>query len=397
MIHWWRRGAVGLVLALSCSILAGGLARADEQIDAGTNPVVNVQLTTGRLTVRTWDRPQVQIQTDGSVQTQTMPAAKVHPPESIDIRSENVATARGTVPLPSEVFELPKLQGSEHNAVFARGSGNTTVTIPSGTAMVTAHVRRGELNIDGYHGVFVGSVHNGPINLSHVSGTGFVEALHGQLSAQDSTFDRLRARTTVGDMSFRGCTSHQIQATSTYGSILYDNGRFQPGLAHFESVHGNVAIGVRGGAQIGAQSGSGHIVSSFHNNVQLQRSGPNATQATVHGGGPVVTAASHNGSVYLYNGSMRAHPTVQSDLREASGIPHFAARRTVPLRQMPAGRPGQGRPMPPGRYYVPPRRYQPPPGQYPQGPVAAPPRHYQETPHPPQHGAHRRRGAPPHA
>ena len=66
-------------------------------------------------------------------------------------------------------------------------------------------------------------------------------------------------------MTFRGCTSHQIEASSKYGSIVYDNGKFQPGLARFESDHGNVALGVRGGAQIGAHSGSGHIVSTFHN------------------------------------------------------------------------------------------------------------------------------------
>jgi len=394
VIDRWRRGAVGLILVFACWCLVAAQARADQSVDPGPNPVVNVQLLSGNLTVRTCDCSHVQIQTDGSVQTQQLD--DVHPPSEIPIEQESVATDRGTITMPSEAFALPQLPGSRHNAIIARGSGNTTITIPRDTAMVTAHVRRGNLNIQGYHGVFLGSAHKGGIDLEHVSGTGFVEALHGPVTATDSTFDRLRARTTTGDMNFRGCTSHQIQATSTYGSIMYDNGRFQPGLAHFESVHGNVAIGVRGGAQVGAQTQSGHIVSSFRNNVQVQHSGPNAAQATIHGGGPVVTAASHNGSVYLYNGSMRAHPSVQSELREASGIPHFAPPNGA--QSSPARRPNAApeyRPYPqsaPRSYaepmhrpyaqapYPPARRLQPqgpPPGQYP--PTAEPPHRYGDS------------------
>ena len=111
------------------------------------------------------------------------------------------------------------------------------------------------------------------------------------IEATNSSFDRLRVRTATGNMFFRGCSSQQIQATSNYGSIVYDNGDFQAGLARFESDHGNVALGVRGGAQIGAHSGSGHVVSNFQDGAFVQGN-PETKQATVGGGGPVVTATS---------------------------------------------------------------------------------------------------------
>ena len=184
------------------------------------------------------------------------------------------------------------------------------MTIPRGTALVTAHVGTGGSICETITASSSRTSRRRRFAQSRRNGSGYVESLRGRVTASNSTFDRLRARTATGNMIFRGCTSHQIEATSNYGSIVYDNGRFQPGLAHFESVHGNVALGVRGGAQIGARSGSGHIVSSFPNGAQLR--GRRSAQATVRGGGPMVTAVSKHGSVYIYNGSMRAHPRVQS-------------------------------------------------------------------------------------
>jgi hypothetical protein len=207
--------------------------------------------------------------------------------------------------------------------------------IPRGTAMVLAHQRAGNLEIFGYHGVFIAHSHRATITLDHVTGTGFVESLRGRIYATASTFDRLRVRTATGNMLFRNCTSHQIQASSSYGSIVYDDGHFQPGLARFESDHGNVALGINGGAQIGAHSGTGHVVSSFRDEADV-RGDPGTKQATVRGGGPVVTATSKNGSVYLYSGSMNQHPRVRQELNGSLRLPN---RFPPPPAQSPFRRP----------------------------------------------------------
>ncbi len=236
------------------------------------------------------------------------------------MESQRVQTEHGLVVLPAESFVLPELAPIPHDAIIANGTGNVTIMIPRGTAMVLAHQRAGHLTISNYSGVFIAHSHRATISLDRVSGTGFVESLRGRILATSSSFERLRVRTATGDMYFRNCTSHQIQANSAYGSIVYDDGHFQPGLARFESDHGNVALGVNGGAQIGAHSGSGHVVSNFRNEADVR--GNHATkQARVRGGGPVVTATSKNGSVYLYSGSMRDHPRVRQELNGSTRLP----------------------------------------------------------------------------
>lgn len=314
------RGAIAMLLAWLCWLVLAAPACADEQYDVGPSPVLNVRLNRGNLTVQTWDRPQVQIQSDQPLVVQHLPPSQVEEPKQVQISSEQIQTEHGPVTLPAETFVLPDIPGTQHDAIVARGAGNVTITIPRNTGMVIAHVRAGHLTLNGYHGIFVAHTRAAGIDLNDVGGTAFVESLRGKVVATNSSFDRLRMRTATGNMFFQGCTSHQIQASSTYGSIVYDNGHFQPGLARFESEHGNVALGVRGGAQIGAHSGSGHVVSSFHTEAHVQGN-PTTKQATVEGGGPVVTATSRNGSVYLYSGSMNEHPHVREQLSGSTRLP----------------------------------------------------------------------------
>lgn len=371
----WR-GAAALILALTFSTLLAAQARADEKIATGSTPWVNLQLSSGTLDVRTWDKPEVQVTTNGRVDVRHVPssAADARIPRQYTVWSQTVPTDRGDVTLPEESFVLPRLAGSSHDEIVARGSGDTTVMIPRGTALVTADVGTGRFALNDYKGAFLAQVDDGAVAMNRVSGTGYVQSLRGTVDATDSSFDRLRVRTATGNLTFRGCTSHQIEASSNYGSILYDNGRFQPGLAHFESVHGNVALGVRGGARIGARSGSGHIVSSFPNGAQLR--GRNSAQATVRGGGPMVTAVSKNGSVYIYNGSVRAHPRVQAELSGTSGRGVTRPGPAAPAYRQ-YGAPARDYQAPLRQYQAPARQYYPnyqPHPQYPQ------PRQYQPQP-----------------
>ena len=320
----WRRGAVATLFACLSYLVLAAPARADEQFDVGPTPIVNVHITRGDVTIQTWDRPQVLISADNPPDVRQVAASEVDPriPKQVQFASDTVMTDHGPVTLPAESFVLPTLPGTAHDAIVVpQGSGNMTITVPRSTAMVVAQVRAGHLTLDNYQGVFVAHARGAGVSLNHVSGTGFVESLKGRVMATNSSFDRLRVRTATGNMLFQGCTSHQIQATSTYGSIVYDNGSFEPGLARFESEHGNVALGVRGNAQIGAHSESGHVVSSFHDDDAQIQGGSTTQQATVHGGGPIVTATSKNGSVYLYSGSINDHPHVREELSGSARLP----------------------------------------------------------------------------
>ena len=379
--RWWR-GAATFLLALTCwATTLAAQARADEQIAVGSNPVVDVQLGTGNVTVQTWDRPDVQVSADGSVSVKHLDPSAVDPyiQRQIPGVSHTVQTAYGPVSLDPEPFVLPQLQGAQHDEIRARGNGNTVITVPRGTALVMAHVDKGRVTLNDYRGVFWAQAHNGGIFLNRVNGSGYVESLKGRIVATDSTFDRLRARSGTSNMIFNNCTSHQIEATSRYGSIVYNNGSFEPGLARFDSEHGNVALGVRGAAQIGAHSDSGRVMSNFSNGTQVRGTG-NTTQAQIEGGGPVVTATSRDGSVYLFNGSLTAHPQMQSELRDnrAGGFARAPVMRApaAATRFVPQFVPSrQYFPSPQGQY-GPPRQYAPPPRQG-LPPGYAPPRQQQ--------------------
>jgi hypothetical protein len=292
--------------------------RADDQYDIGQSPIVNVHVNRGQVSIQTWDRPQVSISAERPTDVRQQSIREF--PKQLQLASDVIETDHGPVTLPAESFEMPTLPGGEHDAIIVQGSGRMTITIPRGSAMLVVQQRAGHLTIDNYHGVFIAHARAAGVSLNDVSGTGFVESLRGRVVATDSSFERLRARTATGDMFFQGCTTHQIEATSAYGSIVYDNGNFEPGLARFESEHGNVALGVRGSAQIGAHSGAGHVVSSFEDAAEV-RGDPTTKQATVGGGGPVVTATSKNGSVYLYSGSMNEHPRVRQEFSGSTRLP----------------------------------------------------------------------------
>ncbi|HTA39305.1 MAG TPA: DUF4097 family beta strand repeat-containing protein, partial [Candidatus Acidoferrales bacterium] len=324
MIGDWGRGAVTALIVSLCFLLLAGPARADESYAVGPSPILNVLMTQGKVTITTSDSPQISVSSSGTVDVQHLgpndPNAQ-YPPE-IAIRQQSVQVEQGgTLTLVRENFVLPHLAPGPHDAIVVRGQGDTTITIPRGTALVFAHVGAGHITIQNYNGVFVAHSRVGGISLQHVGGTGFAQSLRGPVSVEDSSFARLRARTGTGNMLFRNCTAHQIEASSTYGSVVYDNGQFEPGLARFESQYGNVAVGVQNqgaGVQIGAHSGSGRVVSNYSDGTPVSGSDVD-TEARVRGGGPVVTTSSQSGSVYLYNGSLAGHPAVQQNFESSVG------------------------------------------------------------------------------
>lgn len=175
-------------------------------------------------------------------------------------------------------------------------------------------------------------VHNGSFDAQNVSGAAFIEVARGQLEVRDSSFDQVRARTAVGKILFQHSSARQIEVNSVNGNIMYDDGSFGPGVASFESQKGNVALGINGGAQISAHSAGGKIFESFDHPAQV-RGGGNDAQAIVNGGGPVITATSQSGNVYLYNGAFAAQPGLQRKWRPLGrAMNHHGQKPGQPLK-----------------------------------------------------------------
>jgi hypothetical protein len=312
--------------------LAGGAFADSQQPPVPDSPVVLVTLTNGNVTIVTTSRPGVAVQGDPSIDYRHIPASPevdARIPQQAMLWSQTIRTPSGDLMLPPEAFVFPEIAPGPHDAMIVHGSGDVTLEVPNSTALIVANVKRGSIQINGYRdGVFVSHVNAGSITLDGVGGSGAVQVGNGPVIARNSNFTRLRARTGRGDMLFSNCNSQQIEATSLVGSIVYDNGSFEPGLARFETERGNVMLGIAsGGVQIGAHSDAGRIYSGFSNDVQMSRNSATDSQATIDGGGPVVTASSKTGSVIIYPGALRDHPNVLQHLPTPARVFYQPPRR----------------------------------------------------------------------
>ncbi len=309
-----RRGLAGLLSVFVLTIGLGTPAQAASSFVPTTDsPFVVVQLGTGSVTIRTWDRAGVQVDGDPTINIGHAPPRDVasRVPQQIMLWSQTIQTVNGPLTLPPEPFPLPQFAPGEHDAVVVRGDGNVTLTVPAQTPLLLANVRVGSLTVFGYSGTaLVGHVSAGQVHLNGVSGTVAIQVNNGPFFANDSNFDRLRLRTGRGNVYMSNCRSSQIQVTSLTGSILYDDGFFEPGLARFESAQGAVAIGFAGPAQIEAHSGAGRILYDAGPDGGVSRNADDAEGAFL-GGGPVVTATSAGGSVIFYRGLLHDHPRLE--------------------------------------------------------------------------------------
>jgi len=336
-------------LAVAAALFAAIFGFASARADSGTNlsfpienpPVVRIQMRSGDLTIRTWDRSEIQITSTDPVEARHFSAQDVarelHGGD-VPIFATSVQTPNGAVTLPLEEFQVASLASEPHDGIVVFG-GDThatiTITVPASTAFVGAVVGHGRLHLIDYRsGAFVARVHNGFMELHNVAGDGYIEVARGPIVVRDSAFNRIRARTALGNILFQNCNARQIEVSSVNGSIAYDNGTFVPGLARFETQTGNIALGIAGGGvQIGAHSSNGRIYSDFQRGADV-RGNTTDTQAIVSGGGPVVTVSSQSGGVYLYDGAFKSHARKQQQWRPLNRLvnpPHtHPGHRRVP-------------------------------------------------------------------
>ena len=314
MATTWRRGLAGLLSVFA--FLAGTCVRANAAtsfIPTTPAPFVVVQLDSGAVNIRTWDRAAIAIEADPTVTFNHAPPRQVasRVPQQIPLWSQTIETPQGQLELPPEPFPLPPFAPGEHDALVVRGQGDVTLTVPQQSPLLLINVRLGSVTIAGYSGTaFVAHVTAGDVHMENVSTTAAVQVNNGAIFASDSNFPRVRLRTGRGSVFMSACRSQQIQVTSLTGSIVYDNGVFEPGLAHFETTRGSIAIGLGSGAQIEAHSGAGRILYDIGSDGNVNRSAQDA-QATLMGGGPVITASSAQGAVIFYRGWLRDYPQLE--------------------------------------------------------------------------------------
>ena len=253
----------------------------------------------------------MQVDGDASLSVERRTTKQAGGERSILIPEAQAKNAQDTVSLPAESFVSAFIPPGQRDLVSVHetstdNAGTVTVTIPADSVFVFAHTSKGDLEVHDYRGgTFVGFASRGRLSLLGVGGTVFAQTGLGPLLVRGSNFDRLRARSLRGNVIFEHCAVRQIEATAVAGSIVYDAGTFGAGLARFESTTGNVAVGTTSSADLGGRTmDGGHVYTNFSNNAAVDAR-DSETQAVVKGGGPVVTATSDVGNVYLYDGTLR--------------------------------------------------------------------------------------------
>ncbi len=311
----WSRSRPGfarariLLHALAIGIAAiAAPAYADTLVEGTVAPIVRINVHRGALVLKTWDRDQIAIEGDPSIVVERSPFRRFLGLGSLPIPA--VGNAEGADFLPPESFVQTPLSPGVHEQIVISTTPDAppspvTITIPANTPRVIAIDRAGALDVENYRsGTLVAFTGGGRLHVAGGGGTAFLQTNRGPIVVEDSTFDRVRARSLAGNITYERCVVHQIETTAVGGSIVFDGGSFEAGLARFESTRGDVAIGSETPSELSAHSASGRIYSSFLAPVAVNDFN-GETHATIGGGGPLITAASQSGNVYLYDGSLR--------------------------------------------------------------------------------------------
>ncbi len=310
--------AAGLGVLLSCfAAPAAPAAAATVSFDVGDQAVLNV-LVRGRgndVTVRTWDRSTVQIDTADDA-----PPSAVR--RSADFGTPNVPLVQ-QIPadlytlrdgpggaIPPEGFPYAGFRPGQHDVIRldAPQGSRLVITVPATTGILALRIGGGRTVLEGYRGANLFVIQNqGRVQLTGATTTAFVQMNYGTFYAADGAFDRIRIRGVGATDVFERCRTKQIEATSITGSIVYDGGSFDPGLARFESQTGNIALGVTSAAQLAGRSQEGHVYTLFdRRGTYVDQHGDGDATATVGGGGPLVNAISSKGNVYFYDGTLQS-------------------------------------------------------------------------------------------
>jgi len=347
-----RRIAAGLgaLLVVLLSLPAAPVRAASSSLDVGDQAVVNVVVRGkgNELTVRVWDRPTVQVDyaedAVPSIARLSIPFGTVRFPLSQQIPAQlftlhdRDGAITGAGALPPEEFPYASFRPGPHDTVRidAPEGSHLVVTVPAALGILALRVGGGQTSVEGYRGANLFLAQNqGRVQLTGTSTSAFVQVNYGVFYAADGTFDRIRVRGIAAHDLFERCRSKQIEATSINGSILYDGGSFDPGLARFESQNGNIALGVVSPAQLAAHSDEGHVYTAFDKRANVDQHGDGTATATVGGGGALVNAITGRGNVFLYDGSLASRRAPNAEWRPLHQLFNQHRRAAAPRPEGP--------------------------------------------------------------
>ncbi len=339
----WIAAGLGTLLLWCAAAASAGAATASFDVGDQAWVQINVKGKGNDVTVRSWDRQTVQVDAGDdapAVERHSVDAGARYPlsapiPPFAWTQRNDGQVVQGV--FPPEDFPFAPIRPGPHDLVrvSAEPGAHLVVTVPASTGVLRVQVGGGTTAIDGYRGGNLFVIQNaGRVQLNGVATTAFAQMSFGMLYAADSAFDRIRVRAINTHVVFEHCRAKQIETSTISGSIVYDGGTFDPGLARFESQTGNIALGAASPAQLSGRSGDGHVYTLAERRSASDQRGDGDASLTVGSNGPLVNAISSHGNVYLYDGTLASRRNLAPEWRGVHQL--FAARRRAPP---PAARP----------------------------------------------------------
>ncbi len=239
----------------------------EKTLDLRDGGRVSLDNVNGSITVRTWDRDEVEIRAEKKGKAGSEAEAE-EIVEAIEIR---IANKSGAIDIETI---LPR-------RLLGRGKGASVkyeLTVPR-QATLDLSSSNGGIRVEGVEGEVQVSTSNGGIHIEDVGGN-------------------LRAHTTNGGIKaydIRGT----VEAETTNGGIFAEMraGRLEQDIS-FRTTNGSVELGVEAGlaASIDARTSNGRVKSDFGEPEGKSRK---TLRVDLNGGGPTIKLSTTNGSVRL--------------------------------------------------------------------------------------------------
>jgi hypothetical protein len=270
---------------------------------AATDGVADLSLSSGKITVTAWARPEARVHVTG---------------DDVPVRFEHSA---GRLLLDARGYRHHRGDDDDDDG---NGDVEYTVTVPTGTRVIL-HSNSGDLEVQGTRGELEARSISGDIRADDVARNATLESLSGDMTVHNVRGD-LHVRTVsgdaeadgvTGDVTFTSVSGHcyithatsrnlhmeSVSGDLTYGGTLDPSGTYDL-HAHSGDVH--LDLPADAGATVSLDSFSGEIISDFPITIQPRgESGP-ANQhldATLGKGGARITVVTFSGDIELRSGT----------------------------------------------------------------------------------------------
>lgn len=270
--------------------------RIDTTVAFDRNGAVDLSNMSGDIVVRAWDRDEVRVNAFSEHGALRFDVTSSRLTLDVRARGGEMGDTRYELSVPSGTRVVMRSVSGDLSASGMRGEveAHTTsgdVKITDVGARVTAESVSGEVEARGIAGNLRASSVSGDLTIERVVGDVEAETVSGEVTLDDVQSKYVRAKTTSGEVDFRG--------------TIDGDGRYELG-SHSGNVHLTLPADV--GATVALETFSGEIESDF----PMRIGGPGQTlgpqkriQFTIGNGGARITATSFSGNIEIERGGRR--------------------------------------------------------------------------------------------